>query len=357
MEERDAYVKTRPPGIASPGSEGGVVALPAACGELFQGTLDGRPCLVTCPIDRYAYARVEVSPPFPRGCGPTRQFWSLPENAPKAAAALFEGLSWFSNVAYVGRLRLISRIPRARGYASSTADVGATLFALAEALGDALSPAEAARLAVSVEPSDSTLFSGLSLFDHRDGRLRQPLGPTPPLTVIALDPGGEVDTLAFNALDHSAALRRLAPEHQASFRMLVHGLRRKDWQAVGQAATLSSCLHQAILSHPLLEIALDLARAVGALGVCRAHSGTVLGVLMNPREADIPDVTRFLNQALPDTVSVAPYALAGGGPRRASFGRSLWTQQAFDGGVVMDAVGDSDHQRWRPSPMAALSDG
>jgi hypothetical protein len=37
-----------------------MVALPAACGELFQGTLEGIPCLVSCPINRYAYAKVEI---------------------------------------------------------------------------------------------------------------------------------------------------------------------------------------------------------------------------------------------------------------------------------------------------------
>lgn len=308
-----------------------MVALPAACGELFQGTLDGIPCLVSCPIDQYAYARVEVSTLSPRDCGPSRQPWSVPKDAPKAAAALFKGLSQFGDEAPTGRLRLLSRIPRARGYASSTADVGAALFALAEALGYTLRPAEVARLAVSIEPSDSTLFSGLSLFAHRDGRLRQRLGPAPPLTVIALDPGGEVDTLAFNALDHRAALRRLAPDHREAFRLLLHGLRRRDWRALGGAATLSSRLHQAILRHPLLDMALHLARSVGALGVCRAHSGTVLGLLMDPQEADIEEITRTLSRALPDAVSVAPYALVGGGPRRVTFGRWLSTQELAGG--------------------------
>jgi len=38
------------------------VALPAACGELVQGTLDGVRCLVSCPIDRYSIAKVTLQP-------------------------------------------------------------------------------------------------------------------------------------------------------------------------------------------------------------------------------------------------------------------------------------------------------
>jgi uncharacterized protein involved in propanediol utilization len=74
---------------------------------------------------------------------------------------------------------------------------------------------------------------------------------TPPLAVIVLDPGGEINTLAFNALDHNAALRRLALDHRKAFWLLLDGLRRRDWQAGGEATTLSSRLHKAIL--PLLK--------------------------------------------------------------------------------------------------------
>jgi len=301
------------------------VAIPATCGELVQGTLDGMPCLVSCPIARYSVAEVELC---------QEPGWELPPDAPKAVAALrvalewavssrqpAEGSHWPTALCQLpsadwnrGRLRLYSDLSRGRGYGSSTADVGATLYALGQALGRPLRPAEAARLAVRIEPTDSTLFPGLALFDHREGRFHEELGPAPPLAVVVLDPGGEVDTLAFNRRDHRDALRRLAPQHREAFALLREGLERGDWQAVGAAATLSACAHQAILPYPLLEPVLALAREVGALGVCRAHSGTLLGLLLDPATSDVAAVTDFVARCLGDEVNVACYPMVDGGP-------------------------------------------
>ena len=292
---------------------GACAALPAACGELVQGTLDGMPCLVSCPIDRYASARVELEAPSARA--PSHQSWSLPPDAPKSVAALFSGLRHLGADGSCGSLQLSSAIPRSRGYASSTADVGATLYALAEALGCPLHVREVAQLAVSVEPTDSTLFPGLSLFAHRDGRLWMPLGPAPPLDVIVLDPGGAIDTLAFNRVDHGDALRRLAPQHREAFHLLLDGLKRRNWWDVGEAATLSSRAHQAILPNPLLDAALNAADAVGALGVCRAHSGTVLGLLFERRDLAPEDTMKCISRSLPPAVPVAHCRLVAGGPR------------------------------------------
>ena len=290
----------------------GRVALPTACGELVQGTLDGVRCLVSCPIDHYATAEIKLNPAPNSSAG-----WDVPPDAPKAVTALRLGLARFGNgsARSAGRLRLTSEMPRGRGYATSTADVGATLYALVEALGHPLSAEEASRLAVNVEPSDSTIFPGLTLFAHRDGALQKHLGKAPPLDVIVLDPGGAVDTLAFNRLNHSEALRRLAPQHREAFQLLFEGLKRKNWQDVGEAVTLSSRAHQAILPHPLLEAALDLADAINALGVCRAHSGTILGLLLNPQHADAPGAMDFLRYKLPAEIAVTRYRLVGGGPR------------------------------------------
>lgn len=282
------------------------VALPATCGELVQGTLDGVPCLVSCPIGYHSLARIYLG----REPG-----WDVPCDAPKAVAALQAGLAYLGGQAPGGRLWLCTEVPRGRGYGSSTADIGAALYALSQAMGRSMTPEGAARLAVSIEPSDSTLFPGLALFAHRDASFHHGLGPTPPLDVVVIDPGGEVDTLAFNRIDHREALCRLAAEHRAAFGLLGQGLEKGDREAVGEAATLSARLHQAILPNPLLDRTLALARVVGALGVCRAHSGTLLGLLLDSHRADPAAVTGFVAHRLPDSVTVIPYPMVDGGPR------------------------------------------
>lgn len=216
-------------------------ALPATCGELVQGTLDGVPCLVSCPIDTYSVAEIHLK---------TTPGWEVPCDAPKTGAALQAGLAYLGGGPGGGRLRLASQVPRGRGYGSSTADIGATLYALGQALGQNLAPEQAARLAVAVEPSDSSLFPGLALFDHRSGRFHESWGPAPPLAVLLIDPGGEVDTLAFNRIDHRKTLARLASQHREAFNLLRQGLAGGDWGAVGEAASLSARVHQAVLPNP-----------------------------------------------------------------------------------------------------------
>ena len=295
-------------GCVEPGWKA-AVALPATCGELAQGTLDGVPCLISCPIDRYGIAEVEV-----RTCSG----WDLPSDAQKAVAALRAGLKRLRRGSHGGRLHLISDLPRGRGYASSTVDVGATLYALGEALGAPLPPAEVARLAIGVEPSDGTIFPGLVLFDHRGGSFCEELGTAPVLGVVGIDPGGAVDTLHFNRRDNRETLRALAPRHREAFALVIDGLSRGDGHSLGAGATISATAHQAILFNGLLERAFAVGREVGALGVCRAHSGTLLGLLLDPLCADMPEIVRFVQRRFDGLAEVRAYTLVGGGPRPAA---------------------------------------
>ncbi|HEY66532.1 MAG TPA: hypothetical protein G4O02_18435, partial [Caldilineae bacterium] len=278
------------------------VALPGTCGEWVQGTLDGTPCLVSCPIDWYAQVTIVLND--------SSQQWRVPPDAPKTFAALRRALAARGAPPVGGIVRLDNPLPRGRGYASSTADVAGTIYALGEVLGRPFTPAEVARLAVCVEPSDSIMFPQLALFAHRDAAFHKVLGPLPPMGVVVLDPGGAVDTLAFNAADHRAALRRLAPLHREAFGMLEAGLASGDARLIAQAATMSAVAHQAVLSNPLVDEAMRLAKRIGAWGICRAHSGTLVGILCDPEET--PDRVAWLSARLPAGVVARPYRCVSG---------------------------------------------
>jgi L-threonine kinase len=228
-----------------------------------------------------------------------------------------------------GILELDSPAPRGRGYGTSTADIAASLYALGEALRQPFTPAEVAQMAVGVEPSDSSIFPELTLFAHRDGTNHQGWGTAPPLSVILLDPGGEVDTLAFNQRDMGAALSRLAPTHQEAFTLLRSGLANQDWDAAGKAASLSAKAHQSILFSSLLEKALALADQIHALGVCRAHSGTILGLILDPSQIDIDSATTYIQEKAPPGVSVNHHRIVRGGPRYAIKRPNLQDQQTY----------------------------
>jgi len=281
------------------------VSIPLTCGELVQGLWDGIPALVSCPIDRYHRARVRLD---------DSGFWELPDEAPKAVAAFETGIARLRGKVG-GVLELDSPAPRGRGYGTSTADIAASLYALGEALGQPFSTEDVAQVAVSVEPSDSTIFPELTLFTHRDGTNHQVWGTAPPLSVILLDPGGEVDTLAFNQRDISAALSPLESIHKEAFSLLQRGLRDQNWEAVGKAASLSALAHQSILFSPLLETAVRLCNQIDALGVCRAHSGTVLGLILDPTQIDIVSATSYIQENIHPEVFVNHHRIVGGGPR------------------------------------------
>jgi L-threonine kinase len=250
----------------------------------------------------------------------------VPADAAKTRAALQAGLAYIGQTHSSGCVRLYTELPRSRGYGSSTADIGATLYALGRAAGRGLTPIEVARLAVQVEPSDSSLFPGLALWDHRYGQRYEDLGAPPSLTVLVLDPGGEVDTVAFNQLDHRQTLRRLAPQHREAFTLLRQGLQQGDVEAIGAAATLSATAHQAILFNPWLPPLLRLARDVKALGVCRAHSGTLLGLLLDPHGADIDALVALVARRFVPALTVCKLPLLSGGPRLLT-GHTVWVAE------------------------------
>ncbi len=117
-----------------------------------------------------------------------------PTNAPKARRAVALTLDFLGRRDLDARLNLDSSLPRAKGMASSTADVAAAIGATAAALGTSFGPRQQADLALAVEPSDGVMLPGIALFDHLGGRIAQSLGQPPAMRVLALEFGDEIDT-------------------------------------------------------------------------------------------------------------------------------------------------------------------
>ncbi|MHB1133688.1 MAG: GHMP family kinase ATP-binding protein [Chloroflexota bacterium] len=263
---------------------------PGTCGELVQGLLGDHQFLVSCPVDRCARVTVTLEPDG-------GEVVSDPAY-PKAARALHLGLAHLGLRGVRATLHITSSLPRSKGMGSSTADVVGALFALARAAGRTLAPATVASLALAVEPTNSTLFPRLALFDHRAGQLYEDLGEPVPMAVLVLDSGGEVDTIAYNAVDRTALLRRLAPRAEEALALVRDGVRRADPRLLGRGATLSALAHQEVLPKAQLPQVLEAAAELGALGVCVAHSGSVLGVLFPPeRWGDAEGARRLVASA------------------------------------------------------------
>ncbi len=296
------------------------VLVPGTCGELVQGWQDGVAFHVSCPIDRFAAARVTVG----TADGPV----SAPPGASKAARALRRALEMLGIPEAAASLRLISALPHGLGMGSSTADVAGAISAAGLAIGLPFSPGEIARLALAVEPTDGSVFPGLALFDHREGRVQELLGPPPPLALLVLEFPGAVDTVAFNRIDRRGAWQRRVAAYREALEMLRAGLAASDMTLVGTAATLSAMANQALLPKPAFEEVRRLAAEIDALGVVAAHSGSVLGLLLDPRRHDLAAAHAYVAHRLPPAVPVRLQRLIGGGvrPLRSRDGRARSAQ-------------------------------
>ena len=271
------------------------ISCPYTCGELFQGSLEGQPCLVSAPIAIYSEAVIgNGKPPSP-----------LPGKASKALDNLPLKEKPF--------ISLRQNLPSSRGYGTSTADIGSVLHASAKWAGMSLSETEATRIAISVEPSDSSLLPGLALLDHRQGRVMTILGETPDIALIVFDPGGAVDSVKFNLQDWSSELKKYEYAHREIFNLLEHGIRKSDIASIGEAATRSAIIHENILPTFRLNHLLYLAKQVRASGVCRAHSGTIFGLLFPADDFDPNSILAFLRKQVSKSIQVWQTKMTGGG--------------------------------------------
>lgn len=284
--------RTGPAGPAAPGGEVGVGHAPAHHGELLQGVFPdrtGRPrrALVTLPQPELGSRAV---------FHPSHRHWGVvgtPELAKvrRAAARTLSEFGARPAAAKGGHIEISSDIPRGIGMGSSTADVTAAIRAVADYHGVALSAEHVARLAVSAEcASDSIMVDGrVVLFAHRDGEVLESLGDRlPPMVVLGCDtePGGRVDTVALPPAEYD-------DRELGVLRVLLAALRRAvaagDVALLARVSTASARLNQRFLPKPVLEPLVELAAGCGALGVQVAHSGTVAGLLFDPRRPDVAD--------------------------------------------------------------------
>ncbi|MGK6317133.1 GHMP family kinase ATP-binding protein [Neorhizobium sp. DT-125] len=207
--------------------------------------------------------------------------------AAKAAALTFQELG-YSQVS--GCLTIETSIPIGYGYGSSTADVVAAIRAAAAATGVELRRSLICRLAVEAETASDSIAFGerVVLFAHREGRVLEYFpGDYPPLYVVGFvsrdDP--PVDTIAFSPAQYDSS-------EIESFRVL-RGLARRaivdeDASLLGHVATASARINQRHLPKKHFEELLRICEENDGCGVQVAHSGNLMGVLLDGKAFDAP---------------------------------------------------------------------
>ncbi|MEU0148803.1 kinase [Streptomyces sp. NPDC006288] len=273
-------------------------------GELLQGVLpDGTAFLVTLPISLGSRARFRYDRHGPLQVYPAHKTKSL-----TLARAMLDA----HGAGGGGTLLLDSDLLVGKGLASSSADLVATARGVGAALGLDTSPTAVEDWLRPVEPTDGVMHPGIVVFEHRAVRLRALLGALPPVTVVAVDEGGQLDTVSHNRRSpHVPTGSR--NDYARLLGDLALAVRAADLDAVGAVTTRSAVLNQCRLPKRNLDAMTRIARGVGAPGVVCTHSGTMLGLLLDAGAAGHPEqleAARIACAALPGTLSVYRSAAA-----------------------------------------------
>lgn len=275
---------------------------PGTCGELVQGSINGRDFLVTCPVDLWSRFLVFYTEHI------------VEDNLfPKAARAIQMACEKkrFAK-SRIGFIRE-SELPIGKGMGSSTADIAAAYAAACRLLDVKINEDEIADVALAIEPSDGLMYPGICLFDHRKGLWREPLGIAPPMDVVIIDPGGQVDTLEFNGKKDLEILN--AKKEQKIIKALAYvreGISQKDPEKIGRGATISALANQEILFKPYLEDIIKLSLHLKAMGVNVAHSGTVIGILLAEIGPHVMEAADYIKKKLPQCTIYTSKIISGG---------------------------------------------
>jgi uncharacterized protein involved in propanediol utilization len=252
-------------------------------GEILQGVFefDGRlrRGLVSlfCP-----FYRTEATISLGEGQGGVQVDPPWKEKARRAAEVTLQELGAEDVPA---RLVVTSPIPVCLGFGSSTSDVTATIFAVADALGVSLDRPQVARLAVRIEiASDPLMYGHALLFAQREGEVLEDFDCSlPRMEVVGFKTrdGGGIDTVALRPAASSSW-------ESEAFRPLLGLLRRSlcvgSVADLGRVASASARLNQNYLPIPLFAAIEEVANDTGAAGIQVAHSGNIAGILFDPAD-------------------------------------------------------------------------
>lgn len=276
------------------------LAMPASLGEICQGYYRGSEKLASYAIDLYNEMRFAAGPPSRRGAADRKfcpvknteisYYRSLPSAGPVAAALPPKLRSLAALICSRLEAELpqqlsiihISRIPLGRGLGSSTADLALLARGLYRLAGKNIEKDDMARLLPRIEPTDSTFFPAITIYEQNAGKSWQELGNMEAdLEVLQLGRPGSCDTIK------SRSGRRKPPGLQKAFSLLKEALQQQNPELLGRAASISALSWQDRLDYPGLEKIMALAESCGCLGVNIAHSGSVIGIIHSRSEADI----------------------------------------------------------------------
>ena len=246
---------------------------PASCGEFVQGFVNKEEYLSSYAIDLYSTAVVEEK---------LEDIILGPRKSRKAIEMVFENFNIPIQESKNISLNINSQIPTGKGMASSTADIGATIKATLSLIEKEMTSEEISKLAAGIEATDSIFIEDVNIFNPLSGEVMKYLGNLQNAKVLILEPNRTLNTKRIrsksNYMETKLKNQNLIKE---AFYLLEDGIRKNDLNLVGKACTISSLANENIHKKVGLNEIIEISKNYGAYGVNVAHSGTVIGILLD----------------------------------------------------------------------------
>ncbi len=251
------------------------VKVPGSCGELAQGLINNTNIMITCPINLFSRVSVAIS----------ENFYGVTTNiqAEKTVLAVQKLLTYLGKDKLGVRINIDSQLMRAKGMASSTADITGAIVAVMSALNYEPDLQIVKKIALEVEPTDGTFLPGINYFDYIAGNIARTIGEPPRLDILIFCEEGQINTLSFNKMK-GLHKKKKAKENlvREAVAYIKKGLNLGNKELIGKGATISTIAHQKILYKPYLKTIINMIDKLPSVyGVNTAHSGKLLGLIVD----------------------------------------------------------------------------
>ncbi|OIJ14389.1 hypothetical protein BKP37_08565 [Anaerobacillus alkalilacustris] len=246
-------------------------------GELVQGIInENDPFLIPLPIQLYSKAVF-----LPRTNVKEIEANNNKCKARKACQLLLDKYQ----INQGGTLVIQSQIPTGKGMASSSADIVASLRAVANCFSLPLTEKLISEIATKIEPTDGIMYDEIVAYDYLNGRQIETFGSFPELVLVGFDTGGIVDTQQFNQT-RKTYTNYEKQQLRKAYQLSKKGITEHRRESIFEAATISAKINQKVLPKKHFDEMEQLAEIYQG-GLVVAHSGTVIGILMDPNQQNL----------------------------------------------------------------------
>lgn len=247
------------------------VMVPCSCGEFIQGKYGSEEALISCPIDIYSIARVSEG----------TQNTKLLAKVNKAIESICIHCKIDKKVIDKLSIDVSTPLPYGKGYATSTSEMVAVMVAIAKYFEKTITACEIAKLCAKIEPTDSVMFSNISIFKHLSGDIILDLQADLDLDIVILELEETVNTINFR---NEGAFNIVREDLKNTFVDFFNGIKNKNNDLIKKSMYKSAILNQSILEKKYFNEINDMAIDYNSIGINVAHSGSLIGVMFENRE-------------------------------------------------------------------------